>query len=403
MCPAHDWVWKENDENMKGSMSPRRQQWLTPHPHQPNIQPYIHWDWARDWPLSYLTAANRSRSYTSQKSQNTLNGRLNMASGLLNFKTIYKSVSLPPETVGFSIKISREQERRKKKNEVVSSRGNRDSAPTERSKVMWLNGKSNYWAANSTPSLSTDQEKMMIITMLRISRAPAVLKLWLPINQQTWWGGGLLLSLAPPQTVWTHQETWIWIRPVAFNALTTTDLKRVQNHQAKMFIVCILCNKWQNRQTSCFVIYSFNLEWQSSLLFWVFGLTGINHKAIWFCVDICRAYFLEHNLSFENMMRYLSIWMENIEHFILTVNKIRILHWTSVIKKKHRSCAMHVLRDKGCFLSFTTLLLCQAICCVKTNHKRNILSTQVLKNIILHNTTYLQKTYHQSYLESLTD
>ncbi len=29
--------WKENDENIKGPMSPR-QQWLTPHP-QPNIQP----------------------------------------------------------------------------------------------------------------------------------------------------------------------------------------------------------------------------------------------------------------------------------------------------------------------------------------------------------------------------
>lgn len=63
-----------NDENMKGAMSPRRQQWLTPHPHQPNIQPQtdIHWDRARDWPLSYLTAANSSKRSVSRQAKHSL-------------------------------------------------------------------------------------------------------------------------------------------------------------------------------------------------------------------------------------------------------------------------------------------------------------------------------------------
>lgn len=51
-----------------------------------------------------------------------------MAWGLQNFKIIYKSVSLLPETVGFSIKETRQRE---EKNEAVSSRGSCDSAPTE--------------------------------------------------------------------------------------------------------------------------------------------------------------------------------------------------------------------------------------------------------------------------------
>lgn len=172
-----------NDENMKGAMSPRRQQWLTPHPHRPNIQPQtdIHWDWARDWPLSYLTAANSSRRSVSRQAKHSL-GPIELQDHLQKCQFAAKYF--------LSKRMGNKREGRRKKKEVVSSRGNRNSAPTERSKAMWLNGKSNYWAAISTPSLSTDQEKMMIITMLRISRAPAVLKLWLPINQQTCGGGG---------------------------------------------------------------------------------------------------------------------------------------------------------------------------------------------------------------------
>ncbi len=183
-------------------MSPR-QQWLTPHP-QPTKHTTIDIHW--DWPLSYLTAANSSRKLRFRKESEHIKRQAKHGLGPVELQDHLQSVSLPPETVGFSVKISREQEKRKKKNEVVSSRGNRDSAPTKRSKVMWLNGKSNYWAANSTPSLSTDQEKMMIITMLRISRAPAVLKLWLPINQQTWGGGGGLVCCYPwlPHRLFEH-------------------------------------------------------------------------------------------------------------------------------------------------------------------------------------------------------
>lgn len=124
----------------------------------------------------------------------------------------------------------------------------------------------------------------------------------------------------------------------------------MQKHQAKMlflhssFAFCLTSGR-----TDRPVVLWITILWVTKQPFiLVFDLTWINHMAIWLCVDICRAYFLEHNLSFGKHDeisfhldgKYWTCYTHCEQNQDITLNQC---------DKKHRSCAMHVLRDKGCY------------------------------------------------------